>query len=137
MNLGAFTPILLMLVVATAFAVLSLAASALLRPRVPTRAKYSAYESGVEPGRLPRGERYPVKFYLTAMLFVVFDVEVIFLYPWAVVFRQLEVFGLVQMGIFIGLVLVAYVYDWKRGGLEWEKANLGATLTNELRMGRR
>ena len=122
MNLGAFTPILVMLALATAFAVLSLLASALLRPRRPTRAKSSAYESGIEPGRLPRGERYPVKFYLTAMLFVIFDVEVIFLYPWAVVFKELKLFGLAQMGIFIGLLLVAYAYDWKRGGLDWERA---------------
>ena len=120
MNLGAFVPILAMLVLATGFAVVSLLASALLRPKRPTRAKASAYESGIEPGRLPRGERYPIKFYLTAMLFVVFDVEVIFLYPWAVVFRELRLFGLIQMGIFIGLVTIAYIYDWKRGGLEWD-----------------
>ena len=74
-----------MLVLATAFAVISISVvSAFLAPHRPTRAKYSAYESGIEPGRLPQGERFPVKFYLTAMLFVVFDVEVIFLYPWAV-----------------------------------------------------
>jgi NADH-quinone oxidoreductase subunit A len=121
-NLGAFAPILAMLILATAFAVLSLLASAFLRPKRPTRAKASAYESGIEPGKLPSGERFPVKFYLTAMLFVVFDIEVIFLYPWAVVFRELRLFGLVQMGIFIALVLVAYVYDWKRGGLDWNKA---------------
>ncbi|HYT25080.1 MAG TPA: NADH-quinone oxidoreductase subunit A [Actinomycetota bacterium] len=120
MSLGSFTPILAMMVLATAFALVSIVVSAFLAPHRPTRAKYSAYESGIEPGRLPKGERFPVKFYLTAMLFVVFDVEVIFLYPWAVVFRQLKVFGLVEMGIFIGLVLVAYVYDWKRGGLEWD-----------------
>jgi len=119
-SLGSFTPILAMMVLATAFALVSIVVSAFLAPHRPTRAKYSAYESGIEPGRLPKGERFPVKFYLTAMLFVVFDVEVIFLYPWAVVFRQLKVFGLVEMGIFIGLVLVAYVYDWKRGGLEWD-----------------
>jgi NADH-quinone oxidoreductase subunit A len=119
-NLGAFAPILAMLVLAGAFAVLSFVVSAFLAPHRPTRAKYSAYESGIEPGRLPKGERYPVKFYLTAMLFVVFDVEVIFLYPWAVVFRQLRVFGLVEVLIFLGLVVVAYVYDWKRGGLEWD-----------------
>jgi NADH-quinone oxidoreductase subunit A len=119
-NLGAFTPILAMLVLATAFAVASIVVSAFMAPHRPTRAKYSPYESGIEPGRLPKGERFPVKFYLTAMLFVVFDVEVIFLYPWAVVFRQLGVFGLVQMGIFVGLVGIAYVYDWKRGGLEWD-----------------
>ncbi len=120
MSLGSFTPILAMMVLATAFALVSIVVSAFLAPHRPTGAKYSAYESGIEPGRLPKGERFPVKFYLTAMLFVVFDVEVIFLYPWAVVFRQLKVFGLVEMGIFIGLVLVAYVYDWKRGGLEWD-----------------
>jgi NADH-quinone oxidoreductase subunit A len=119
-NLGAFAPILAMLILATAFAGLSIVASSWLAPSRPSRAKYSAYESGIEPGRLPKGERYPVKFYLTAMLFVVFDVEVIFLYPWAVVFRQLRVFGLVEMGIFLGLVVIAYVYDWKRGGLEWD-----------------
>jgi NADH-quinone oxidoreductase subunit A len=122
MSLGSFTPILAMLVLVTLFALLSLLVSALLRPRRPTRAKSSAYESGIEPGRLPRGERYPARFYLTAMLFVVFDVEVVFLYPWAVVFRELALFGLAEMGIFIGLVMVAYVYDWKRGGLDWERS---------------
>jgi NADH-quinone oxidoreductase subunit A len=120
-NLGAFTPIVAMLVLATGFAVVSMLVSSFMAPSRPSRAKSSPYESGVEPGRLPKGERYPVRFYLTAMLFVVFDVEVIFLYPWAVVFRQLRVFGLVEMGIFVGLVLIAYVYDWKRGGLEWER----------------
>ena len=120
MNLGAFAPILAMLILATAFAAVSIVVSAWLAPRRPSRAKYSPYESGMDPGRLPRGERFPIKVYLTAMLFVVFDVEVIFLYPWAVVFRQLGVFGLVQMGIFVGLILVAYIYDWKRGGLEWD-----------------
>ncbi len=120
MTVGDFGPIAVMLVLATVFAVASLVVSRFMAPKRPTRAKLSAYESGIEPGRLPKGERYPIKFYLTAMLFVVFDVEVIFLYPWAVVFRQLGVFGLVQMGIFVGLVVVAYVYDWKRGGLEWD-----------------
>jgi NADH-quinone oxidoreductase subunit A len=119
-NLGAFAPILVMLALAALFAIVSIAVSAFMAPHRPTRAKYSAYESGIEPGLLPKGERYPVKFYLTAMLFVVFDVEVIFLYPWAVVFRQLELFGLVEMGIFVGLIGIAYVYDWKRGGLEWD-----------------
>jgi NADH-quinone oxidoreductase subunit A len=119
MTIGAFTPILAMLVLATGFAVASLGASWLTSSKRPFRAKSSAYESGIEPGRLPRGERYPVRFYLTAMLFVLFDVEVIFLYPWAVVYRELELFGLAQMGIFILLVGIAYVYDWKRGGLDW------------------
>jgi NADH-quinone oxidoreductase subunit A len=120
LNLGAFAPIIALLVLATLFAVLSIVVSRWLAPHRPSRAKYSPYESGIEPGRLPKGERYPVKFYLTAMLFVIFDVEVIFLYPWAVVFRQLRVFGLVEMVIFLGLLVIAYVYDWKRGGLEWD-----------------
>jgi NADH-quinone oxidoreductase subunit A len=119
-NLGAFAPILVMFALATVFAIVSMVVSAFMAPHRPTRAKYSAYESGIEPGRLPKGERYPVKFYLTAMLFVVFDVEIIFLYPWAVVLRQLEIFGLIEMAIFVGLIGVAYVYDWKRGGLEWD-----------------
>lgn len=119
MTIGAFTPILAMLVLATGFSVVSLGLSWLAGSKRPTRAKSSAYESGIEPGRLPKGERYPVRFYLTAMLFVVFDVEVIFLYPWAVIYQELEMFGLIQMGIFIALVMVAYVYDWKRGGLDW------------------
>ncbi len=131
MNLGDFTPILIMLVLASLFAVGSLVASSLVRPRRFTRAKVSPYESGIEPGKLPQGNRYPAKFYLTAMLFVLFDVEVIFLYPWAVAFhgfgevsilgRDLQLFVLGQMAIFVGLVLVAYVYDWKRGGLDWER----------------
>ena len=120
MTLGAFIPIIAMLVLAALFAVVSMAVSAFLGPHRPNPTKASPYESGIEPGRLPKGERYPVKFYLTAMLFVVFDVEVVFLYPWAVVFRQLKVFGLVEMGIFIGLIFLAYIYDWKRGGLEWD-----------------
>jgi NADH-quinone oxidoreductase subunit A len=119
-NLGAFAPIVAMMVLATGFAAFSMVASRWLAPRRPSRAKYSAYESGIEPGRLPGGERFPVRFYLTAMLFVVFDVEVVFLYPWAVAFRQLRLFGLGEMGIFLGLLLIAYVYDWKRGGLDWD-----------------
>jgi NADH-quinone oxidoreductase subunit A len=119
-NLGAFAPIVAMVVLAAAFAALSIVVSRWLAPHRPNPAKYSAYESGIEPGRLPRGERFPVKFYLTAMLFVVFDVEVIFLYPWAVAFRQLRLFGLVEMGIFLGLVVIAYLYDWKRGGFDWD-----------------
>ncbi len=102
------------------FAVGSLAASALLRPKRPTPAKLSPYECGIVPERTPR-ERFPVKFYVTAMLFIVFDIEVIFLFPWAVTFRQLGLFGLVEMVVFIALVFVAYVYVWQRGGLEWNE----------------
>jgi NADH-quinone oxidoreductase subunit A len=77
------------------------------------------YECGIVPERVPKGERFPVKFYLVAMLFIVFDIETIFLFPWAVEFRRLGLFGLVEMVVFIALVLVAYVYVWQTGGLDW------------------
>jgi NADH-quinone oxidoreductase subunit A len=114
-----YAPIVIMGIVVGAFVVLSLAVSALLRPKRPTAAKMAPYESGIPPVRLPKAERFPVKFYVVAMLFIIFDVEAIFLYPWAVAFRQLGLFGLVEMVVFIGLVFVAYVYVWQKGGLEW------------------
>jgi NADH-quinone oxidoreductase subunit A len=118
--LSSYLPVLLLAGLVGAFAVLSLGASALLRPRRPTRAKLSPYECGIEPERLPKTERFPVKFYVVAMLFIVFDIETIFLFPWAVSFRQLGLFGLVEMVVFIALVFVAYVFVWKKGGFDWE-----------------
>jgi NADH-quinone oxidoreductase subunit A len=114
-----YLPILLMGILAVVFAVASLVASSLLRPRRPNRPKLSAYESGNDPVRLPGGERFSVKFYVVAMLFIIFDIETIFLFPWAVIFRQLGLFGLIEMAIFIALVFVAYLYIWKKGGLDW------------------
>jgi NADH-quinone oxidoreductase subunit A len=119
---------------ALVFAALSLAASALLGPSQPTPAKLAPYECGIEPERLPKGERFSVKFYVVAMLFIIFDVETIFLFPWAVGFRRLGLFGLVEMAVFIGLVFVAYVYVWMRGGLDWgrsEREPLGAEVAAE------
>ena len=121
-ELSEYLPVLVLAILAFLFAVLSLAASALLRPDRPTPAKLAPYECGIEPERLPKGERFSVRFYIVAMLFIIFDVETIFLFPWAVGFRQLGLFGLVEMAIFIGLVFVAYVYVWSRGGLDWERA---------------
>jgi NADH-quinone oxidoreductase subunit A len=117
--LSQYLPVVILAGLAVVFAVASLAASALLRPNRPTPAKLSPYECGIVPERVPR-ERFPVKFYVIAMLFIIFDIETIFLFPWAVTFRQLGLFGLVEMAIFIALVFVAYVYVWQRGGLEWE-----------------
>jgi len=77
------------------------------------------YECGIEPIGTAR-DRFSVKFYLIAMMFVVFDIEVVFLYPWAVAFKSLKIFGLIEMAIFIVILLFCYVYIWKRGGLEWE-----------------
>ena len=119
-GLSDYLPILFMGVLAVAFAVASLGASALLRPHRPNRPKLSAYESGNDPVRLPGGERFSVKFYVVAMLFIIFDIEIVFLYPWAVAFDSLGIFGLVEMVLFIVTLLVAYAYVWRRGGLEWD-----------------
>ena len=118
-GLSDYLPILLMAILAVVFAVASLAASAMLRPHRPNRPKLSAYESGNDAVRLPGGERFGVKFYVVAMLFIIFDIETIFLFPWAVTFRDLGLFGLLEMAVFIALVFVAYVYIWKKGGFDW------------------
>ena len=114
-----FFPILLFIFVALAFAVLTLVISYFVQPRYPEPEKLSTYECGSEPfsdSRMP----FPVRYYIFAMLFVIFDIEVIFLYPWAVVFNKIGVIGLVEMMIFIALFLVAYVYAWRKGALEWD-----------------
>jgi NADH-quinone oxidoreductase subunit A len=119
--LGNYVPILVLLAIASAFAVGSLAVSALVGPKRFNRAKLDAYECGIEPSPEPEGpRRFPVKFYLIAMLFIVFDIEIIFMYPWAVSFPTLGVFGLVEMVMFVGTAFVAYAYVWRRGGLEWD-----------------
>ena len=115
-----FVPVVVLAALAVVFVVASLAVSALVRPRRPTIPKSEPYECGIEPTRIPKSERFPVKFYVVAMLFIVFDIETIFLYPWAVEFRSLGFFGLVEMAVFIGLVFVAYLYVWQKGGLSWE-----------------
>ena len=114
-----YLPIVLLAGLAGVFAVGSLMASRLLRPSHPTAPKLEPYECGITPERVPTNEPFSVKFYVVAMLFIIFDIETIFLFPWAVAFRQLGLFGLVEMVVFIALVFVAYVYVWKRGGLEW------------------
>jgi NADH-quinone oxidoreductase subunit A len=117
--LSDYLPIVLMGVLALVFAGASMAASSAFRPHHPNPVKLSAYECGNDPVRLPRGEKFSVKFYVVAMLFIIFDIETIFLFPWAVSFRQLGLFGLAEMGVFIALVFVAYVYVWRKGGLDW------------------
>jgi NADH-quinone oxidoreductase subunit A len=116
--LAEYLPILILFGLSTIFGVASVYVASKMGPSKPSPAKEAPYECGITPERLPN-ERFPVKFYLIAMLFIIFDVEAIFLYPWAVAFRQLGLFGLVEMVVFIGLVFVAYVYVWQKGGLEW------------------
>ncbi len=119
--LALYVPILVLAALAAIFAVFSLVAGSMAGPKRWNRAKLQAYECGIEPTPQPvGGGRFPVRYYLTAMLFILFDIEIIFLYPWAVSFTNLAVFGLVEMVLFIATVLVAYAYVWRRGGLEWD-----------------
>jgi NADH-quinone oxidoreductase subunit A len=116
-----YTPVLVLALIAAAFAVFSVIMSALVGPRRYNRAKLDSYECGIEPTPQPvGGGRFPVKYFITAMMFIVFDIEIVFLYPWAVQFDALRGFGLVEMVLFIATVLVAYAYVWRRGGLEWD-----------------
>jgi NADH-quinone oxidoreductase subunit A len=116
-----YAPILVLAAIALGFAVFSIVAGSLSGPARYNRAKLDAYECGIEPTPQPvGGGRFPVKYYLTAMLFIIFDIEIVFLYPWAVRFDELGLFGLVEMVIFIATVFVAYAYVWRRGGLEWD-----------------
>ena len=118
--LSEFLPVLLLFGLATAFAVGSITVSSLVGPRVPNPTKLAAYESGNEPLADVKNTRFSVKFYMVAMLFLIFDIEAVFVYPWAVVFRELGWFGLGQMGLFIGILGVAFIYEIGRGGLEWD-----------------
>ena len=117
--LSDYLPILVLLLVATGLAVAMVVLGQILGPRRQTEAKSIPYESGMTPiGSAVR--RMPVRFYLIAVLFVLFDIEVIFLLPWAVVLKKLGVFGLIEMLVFVFILLVGYVYVWKKGALEWE-----------------
>ncbi|MEV6104600.1 NADH-quinone oxidoreductase subunit A [Streptomyces sp. NPDC051940] len=119
--MNAYTPILVLGGIAAAFAIFSVVMAAIIGPKRYNRAKLDAYECGIEPTPQPAGGgRFPIKYYLTAMLFIVFDIEIVFLYPWAVSFDSLGIFGLVEMLLFVLTVFVAYAYVWRRGGLEWD-----------------
>ncbi len=116
-----YVPIFVLALLAFGFAAFSVTFGRIAGPRRWNRAKLESYECGIEPTPMPPdGGRVPVKYYLTAMLFIVFDIEIIFLYPWAVTFNKLGAFGLVEMVAFVITVLVAYAYIWRRGGLEWD-----------------
>jgi NADH-quinone oxidoreductase subunit A len=117
--LSEFVPIAILIILATALAGIIIVLGHLFGPRRPTIKKAQPYESGMRPIG-PGTRRVPVRFYRVAVLFILFDIEVIFFLPWAVVFRQLGIFGLIEMLIFIVILLVGYVYAWKSGALEWE-----------------
>ncbi|WP_328990748.1 NADH-quinone oxidoreductase subunit A [Kribbella sp. NBC_01245] len=116
-----YVPILILGILATIFVAGTLVTSAVVGPKRYNRAKLDSYECGIEPTPQPvGGGRFPVKYYITAMLFIIFDIEIIFLYPWAVAFDSMALFGLVEMVLFIATVFIAYAYVWRRGGLEWD-----------------
>jgi NADH-quinone oxidoreductase subunit A len=117
--LGEYLPVLLFLIVSTGIGLALLVVGALLGPKRPGADKLSPYECGFEAFEDAR-MKFDVRYYLIAILFIVFDLEIAFVFPWAVVFRQLGVFGLVEMGIFLGLLVLGFAYVWKKGALEWE-----------------
>ena len=114
-----YLPIVVLFVIALLLAILVVIIGHAFGPRRPNARKSMPYESGMRPIG-PGTRRVPVHFYLVAVLFILFDIEVIFFLPWAVVFNQLGLFGLIEMGIFIIVLLVGFVYAWKQGALEWE-----------------
>ena len=114
-----YLAILIYIFIAIAFAVFAIVASSLLGQRKPTPIKQSPYECGVTTVG-PTYRRIPIKYYIVAMLFLLFDIEVVFLYPWAVIFREMKLIAFVSMVVFIGILLVAYLYIWKKGALEWD-----------------
>ncbi len=119
--MGQYLPVLALGVLAFLFAILSILVSRLLAPRLETPAKEAPYECGIVPSREPP-ERFPVKFFLVAMIFIVFDIEIIFFIPWAVVFRDLGAFGLWAMVIFAALVFESFLYLVSKGALDWGPA---------------
>lgn len=115
-----YIPILGMVVLATVFVIVAMALSAVVGPKRYNRAKYDSFECGLQATPQPaHGGRFSVKYYITAMLFIMFDIEIVFLYPWAVAFDSLNTLAVVAMIIFIVTVFVAYYYDLRRGGLDW------------------
>jgi NADH-quinone oxidoreductase subunit A len=116
--LAGYVPIFLFMALAFAFPVVTLLVARLIRPSRGTGAKLMAYECGVDPESDAR-QRYAIRYYVVAILFVIFDVETIFLFPWAIVYRQLALFGLVEMLIFLGILIIGYVWIIKKGALDW------------------
>jgi len=114
-----YLPIFLFFPIAVGFVLVTLFLSAIIGKRKVTPQKMLPYECGMDPIGEAR-KPFSVKFYIVAMLFIIFDIEAVFLYPWGVTFRDLKIFGLVEMAVFIAILLVGFIYVWKKGALEWE-----------------
>jgi NADH-quinone oxidoreductase subunit A len=113
-----YLPIFIFLVVALTFPVIALLAAKLIRPSAPSVTKLEAYECGIKAASDSRG-RYTVRFYIIAILFVIFDVETVFLFPWAVRYHELGWFGVAEVGVFLAILIVGYIWCYKKGALEW------------------
>jgi NADH-quinone oxidoreductase subunit A len=131
-SLDPYLPIFFMLVLGILFAVLSVVSSRMLAPQRPTIAKEAPYECGIVPTYEPP-ERFPVRFYLVAMIFIIFDIEVIFLFPWAVVYNQLRTFGLVEIIVFAAAIFISFVYLIANGALDWGPAKVVQPVTSTPR----
>jgi NADH-quinone oxidoreductase subunit A len=116
--LQAYVPILIFVLVALGFAVATLLVAGLVRPSRYSKVKLEPYECGIEPLTDAR-DRYSIRYYLVAMLFVIFDVETVFMFPWAVIMDRLLLFGLIEMLVFLFILIVGYFYAWRKGALEW------------------
>lgn len=114
-----YLPVFIFLAISVALAALIIILSTLLVKRRPTPQKLMPYECGMDPIGTAR-KRFSVKFFVIAMLFIIFDIEAVFLYPWAVIFKELRLFGLIEMAIFVAVLLVGLAYVWRKGALEWE-----------------
>ncbi|MGJ9422056.1 NADH-quinone oxidoreductase subunit A [Aeromicrobium sp. CF3.5] len=115
-----YTPVLALGALAAGFAVISIVAGSLTGPKRYNRAKLDRYESGIEPSPLPEGGgKISIKYFFTAMMFIIFDIEIVFLYPFAVAFDQLSWFAFFAVMLFLLNITIAYVYEWRRGGMEW------------------
>jgi NADH-quinone oxidoreductase subunit A len=119
--LNPYVPIIVMIGIAGALAVVGLVASAFLGPKRYNSAKLDRYESGLMPTpEAVGGGRVPIKYYLVAMTFIIFDIEVVFLYPWAVAYGSLALFGFIAVMTFLALITIPFIYEWRRGGFDWE-----------------
>ena len=119
--MNVYIPLLTLAGLAALFALFSITMASLTGPKRYNRAKVDAYECGIEPTPQPvGGGKFPVKYYLTAMMFIIFDIEIVFLCPWAVYFDALGMFGFLAMLLFLINLTIPYVYEWRRGGLDWD-----------------
>jgi NADH-quinone oxidoreductase subunit A len=115
-----YLPVLILIALAGAFGAIAIIVPSILGPHKPDKIKLYTYEAGKIPFGTPWEKRISIKYYMTAMLFLLFDVEVIFFFPWAVMLKQLKVYGLIEMAVFVAILLAGYIFVWRKGAFEWD-----------------